>query len=92
MASQQTSQKRKDFVRESMKDKPVDEIDGVCAPYGEKLKAKGFEKASHLLGQFLCMCRDVEVFTTWLGCEIGCQHPYAFDIADCLEHWCDLNL
>lgn len=92
MSSQHTSQKHKDFVREPIFGKPIDAIAGVGAVYGEKLKEKGFEKASNLLGQFLCMSRDVAVFGAWLMREFNFSPKHAEDAANCLVEWCDINL
>ena len=44
-----TSQKHADFVRETMKEKPIEALAGVGEKAKEILVSKGFEKAYHLL-------------------------------------------
>ena len=44
-----TSQKHADFVRETMKEKPIEAIAGIGEKAKEILVSKGFEKAYHLL-------------------------------------------
>lgn len=106
MASRVTSQKHKDFVREPMKNKPIGALPGLGsisgafdgsssmsgAFYGERLVSKGITRAKHLLGQFLLMDRDTEIFISWLQHTIYCGYGTAFVIADCLDEWCLTNL
>ena len=44
-----TSQKHRDFVRETMGNKPVDALAGVGDAAAAAFKAKGFDKAYHVL-------------------------------------------
>lgn len=63
------------------------------AIYAEKLKNKGFDKASSLLGQFLVMFKDIDVFASWLEQEIcHCDKRSAYTISWCLAEWCDTHM
>ncbi len=88
-----TSQKHADFVRETMKDKPVEAIAGI----GDRPKAilgeKGFDKAYHLLGQFLVLSKDPTVFDAWLQTEVTSMNSkHRGDCVECLREWCEKNL
>jgi hypothetical protein len=80
------------FVNNRMQNKEIDMVYGIGAIYGEKLRAKGFEKAYHLLGQFLVMSRDQEVFISWLQKEIGFSDKHAHQVSCCMGEWCNNNL
>lgn len=86
-----TSQKHRNFVGEPMGDKDVTEVAGIGKVYGEKLKEKGFDKAYVLLGQFLLLKKDEELFREWL-IEIGLKGKHLVDCSTCIKEWCDAFL
>ncbi|KAL8222266.1 UNVERIFIED_CONTAM: Barrier-to-autointegration factor [Gekko kuhli] len=57
-AKMTTSQKRRDFVAESMGEKSVGTLSGLGDVLGKKLEDKGFDKAYVVLGQFLVLKKD----------------------------------
>ncbi|CAD5223439.1 unnamed protein product [Bursaphelenchus okinawaensis] len=87
-----TSQKHKDFVSETMGEKPVTDVAGIGETYGKKLIEKGFDKAYVLLGQFLLLKKDEDCFVDWLKTEFGFQERYAKSTHACLSEWCEFNL
>ncbi|KAL3873387.1 hypothetical protein ACJMK2_036515 [Sinanodonta woodiana] len=84
-----TSQKHRNFVAEPMGDKPVTELAGIGEKYGEQLIRKGFDKAYVVLGQFLVLKKDEELFKEWLKEECGANSKYQNDCFQCLKEWCD---
>uniref|UniRef100_A0AAQ5YIK6 Barrier-to-autointegration factor-like protein n=1 Tax=Amphiprion ocellaris TaxID=80972 RepID=A0AAQ5YIK6_AMPOC len=61
-----TSQKHRDFVAEPMGEKPVMALAGIGDVLGKRLADKGFDKAYVVLGQFLVLKKDEELFRDWL--------------------------
>ena len=49
-----TSQKHRDFVRETMGNKPVDALAGIGDAAAAAFKAKGYDKAYHVLVCYAC--------------------------------------
>lgn len=57
-----TSQKHRNFVGEPMGEKPVTQLAGIGDALGGRLAAKGFDKAYVVLGQFLLLKKNGELF------------------------------
>ncbi|GLD69280.1 barrier-to-autointegration factor-like protein [Lates japonicus] len=87
-----TSQKHRDFVGEPMGDKSVTALSGIGEILGKKLEEQGFDKAYVVLGQFLLLKKDTEMFTEWLKDASGANSRQAGSCAQCLREWCDAFL
>ncbi|XP_053189625.1 barrier-to-autointegration factor-like [Scomber japonicus] len=87
-----TSQKHRDFVGEPMGDKAVTALSGIGEILGKKLEQQGFDKASVVLGQFLLLRKDSEMFSEWLKDCSGANSRQAGSCAQCLKEWCDAFL
>ncbi|XP_023677259.1 barrier-to-autointegration factor-like [Paramormyrops kingsleyae] len=87
-----TSQKHRDFVAEPMAEKPVTALAGIGDVLGKKLEELGFDKAYVVLGQFLVLKKDVELFTEWLKDICGANSRQAASCTQCLKEWCDAFL
>lgn len=97
-----TSQKEQDFIREPLKDakgiyKSVDTIGGITDKAGEALKKRGFEKAFHLVGQYLVLNMDEELFIQWLKDlleeeNVKVQDRYLDSAYRSIYEWCKGNM
>ncbi|TNN31893.1 Barrier-to-autointegration factor B [Liparis tanakae] len=87
-----TTQKHRDFVGEPMGDKSVTALSGIGATLGEKLRQQGFDKAYVVLGQFLLLKKDPEMFSEWLKDASGANGRQAAVCTQCLREWSDAFL
>ncbi|XP_026165158.1 barrier-to-autointegration factor B-like [Mastacembelus armatus] len=87
-----TSQKHRDFVAEPMGDKSVTALSGIGETLGRKLEDQGFDKAYTVLGQFLLLRKDTELFVEWLKDATGANTRQATSCAQCMKEWCDAFL
>ncbi|MBN3317835.1 BAF factor, partial [Atractosteus spatula] len=87
-----TSQKHRSFIAEPMGDKPVTALSGIGEVLGRKLEEQGFDKAFVVLGQFLVLRKDGELFTDWLKDACGANNRQATSCYQCLKEWCDAFL
>ena len=88
-----TTKKHQEFVRESMKDKPIIAISGIGDSISSYFNRKGFSHAYHLLGQFLLLSCDEIIFKTWLETEFSfIAEKQRNDIYFALSEWCRNNL
>lgn len=84
-----TSKKHRQFVSEPMGDKPVTELPGVGPVLAAKLTEAGFDKAYVVLGQFLVLKKDLELFEMWFRDVTGGNRKHSFDCSRALADWCD---
>ncbi|XP_033102720.1 barrier-to-autointegration factor-like [Anneissia japonica] len=84
-----TSKKHREFTGEPMGDKPVTDLAGIGATLGGRLEAAGFNKAYVVLGQFLILQKQEELFTDWLKDTVQANKKQAGDCYLCLKEWCD---
>ncbi|XP_059350292.1 barrier-to-autointegration factor-like [Daphnia carinata] len=84
-----TSQKHRNFVAEPMGDKAVTDLAGIGGVLGDRLEKKGFDKAYVVLGQFLVLKKNKELFVDWLKDTAGANAKQAGDCHQCLSDWCD---
>ncbi|CAH2324940.1 barrier-to-autointegration factor [Pelobates cultripes] len=87
-----TSQKHRDFVAEPMGDKTVQCLPGIGDVLGQRLEQKGFDKAYVVLGQFLLLKKDEELFKEWLKDSCSANAKQSRDCCGCLKEWCDAFL
>ncbi|XP_041353109.1 barrier-to-autointegration factor A-like [Gigantopelta aegis] len=87
-----TSQKHRNFVAEPMGDKPVTELAGIGKVLGERLSDEGFDKAYVVLGQFLVLKKNEELFQDWLKEITGANAKQQRDCYTCLKEWSDAFL
>ncbi|KAG7173133.1 barrier-to-autointegration factor-like isoform X5 [Homarus americanus] len=84
-----TSQKHRNFVAEPMEEKEVTELAGIGPVLGQRLSSKGFDKAYVVLGQFLVLKKNKELFIDWLKDTAGANVKQAGDCHQCLSDWCE---
>ncbi|XP_055376020.1 barrier-to-autointegration factor [Condylostylus longicornis] len=84
-----TSQKHKNFVAEPMGDKRVTELAGIGETLGSRLEAAGFDKAYTVLGQYLILKKDEELFREWMKDICNASSKQASDCYQCLNDWCE---
>ena len=87
-----TSQKHRNFVAEPMGEKDVTELAGIGEVLGGRLTDKGFDKAYTVLGQFLILKKNEDLFKDWLKQECGANSKQGQDCYNCLVSWCDAFL
>lgn len=83
-----TSKKHKEFVGEPMGEKDVKELAGIGEVLGNKLSAKGYDRAYVVLGQFLVLKKNEELFKDWLNQTCGANSKQQGDCYLCLKEWC----
>ena len=79
----------RNFVSEPIQDKEVTELPGISTVLGKRLTDQGFTKAYCVLGQFLLLKKDKELFEDWLKLEINANQWQASRCVECLSEWCD---
>uniref|UniRef100_UPI00398F77E8 barrier-to-autointegration factor-like protein isoform X1 n=2 Tax=Pristiophorus japonicus TaxID=55135 RepID=UPI00398F77E8 len=84
-----TSHKHRNFVSEPMGNKSVSALAGIGTTLGRKLEEQGFDKAYVVLGQFLVLRKDDELFKDWLKDICGANSRQAVQCTTCLQEWCN---
>ncbi|XP_031629213.1 barrier-to-autointegration factor [Contarinia nasturtii] len=84
-----TSQKHRNFVAEPMGEKPVTDLAGVGETLGKRLTDAGFDKAYTVLGQYLILKKDSELFKDWMKDTCNANAKQATDCYQCLSDWCE---
>jgi len=84
-----TSQKHRNFVAEPMGEKPVTDLAGIGEVLGKRLESKGFDKAFTVLGQFLLLKKNKDLFIDWIKDLAGANNKQSSDCYQCLADWCD---
>ncbi|XP_046612526.1 barrier-to-autointegration factor-like [Neodiprion virginianus] len=84
-----TSQKHRNFAAEPMREKPVTELAGVGEVLGKRLEATGFDKAYVVLGQYLVLKKDKELFQEWMKDTCSANTKQSRDCSQCLCDWCE---
>ncbi|EDW37843.1 GL19718 [Drosophila persimilis] len=77
------------FLAEPMGEKSVTELSGIGPTLGERLTEAGFDKAYHVLGQFLILKKDEVLFIHWMRELCSASSKQASDCYDCLNDWCE---
>ncbi|XP_057677262.1 barrier-to-autointegration factor-like [Corythoichthys intestinalis] len=84
-----TSQKHRDFVTEPIGEKTVYALGGIGEVLGKRLENKGFDKAYVVLGQYLVLKKDEELFREWLKDICGANAKQQGECFNCLNEWCN---
>uniref|UniRef100_A0A915JCP8 Barrier-to-autointegration factor 1 n=1 Tax=Romanomermis culicivorax TaxID=13658 RepID=A0A915JCP8_ROMCU len=87
-----TSVKHRDFIGESMSDKHVTTLAGIGETYGKKLEAEGYDKAYVVLGQFLLLKKQKDLFKDWLKEVASVTSQHGESCYNCLNEWCEQHL
>lgn len=72
-----------------MGEKLVSELAGIGPVLGTRLTNQGFDKAYVVLGQFLVLKKDKELFMEWLKDTCGANAKQSKDCHQCLSDWCE---
>ena len=72
-----------------MGEKKATELAGIGEVLGRRLEEKGFDKAYVVLGQFLVLRKDEELFMEWLQDAFHANSKQGRDCYHCLIEWCD---
>lgn len=75
-----------------MGEKPVTCLAGIGPTLGKRLEDKGFDKAYVVLGQFLVLKKNGDMFGDWLNVTCGANSKQQKDCHECLREWCDAFL
>ncbi|XP_077537394.1 barrier-to-autointegration factor-like isoform X1 [Haemaphysalis longicornis] len=87
-AMSSTSQKHRNFISEPMGEKAVTDLAGIGEVLGKRLEQKGFDKAYVVLGQFLVLKKNKDIFVDWMKDVSGANNKQATDCYQCLYDWC----
>jgi hypothetical protein len=77
------------FVSEPIGSKPCTDLPGISLVLGKRLADIGFDKAYCLLGQFLLLKKDKDLFQEWLNLEVYANKRQSDRCYECLLEWSD---
>ncbi|GAV04254.1 hypothetical protein RvY_14562-2, partial [Ramazzottius varieornatus] len=86
------SQKFRNFQSTLIGEKAVTTVAGIGNALGGRLVEKGYDKAYMLLGQFLVLKKDPELFQNWLHKTCKADSKRQKECADCLAEYVRLHL
>ena len=89
MASALQKHRISNFASEPMGEKKVTKLAGISEVSGRMLEEKGYDKAYVVLGQFLVLRKDEELFKEWLHEVCNANRKQRGDCYLCLKEWCD---
>jgi hypothetical protein len=75
-----------------MGDKEVTELAGIGDVLGGKLVEAGFDKAYLVLGKFLGLRKNEQLFLHWIKTTTGANEAQAALCYNCLKKWCEAHL
>jgi hypothetical protein len=79
------------FIRSPIGDKSINTIPGISKLTEKKFMEQGFSKAYHLLGQFLILNKDIELFDQWLN-TVNMKDSSKKMCIETLAEWCHHNI
>lgn len=85
--AQTTSQKHQCFTSEPLGTKPCTAVAGIGPTLGKRLEDEGFDTAKTLLGQYLLLKGNEELFVHWLKEICGANSKQAKECFACLAEW-----
>ncbi|XP_074503353.1 barrier-to-autointegration factor-like [Sebastes fasciatus] len=87
-----TYQQHVNFLVEPMGNMSVTSLPGIGEVQGQNLEQQGFDKTCVVLGKFLLLKKDREMFTEWLMDASDASPHQASACEQCLRDWCDTFL
>jgi len=67
----------------------ITDIAGIGETLGKRLEERGFDRAQVLLGQFLLLKMNKDLFEAWLNDIAGFNKRQANETYNCLIEWCE---
>lgn len=82
-----TSAKHRLFVLEPMRGKSVKDLPGINDVYASRLEAIGYTQATQLLGEYLIVKQNTDIFEEWLRSKCNSTVTHARDTRRALDDW-----
>ena len=83
------SQKHQNFIVEPIGEKKVTALPGIGPAHGATLCVNGFNSAASVLGQFLVLNRNEEMFKVWLHSVCNANSRNQEFCYNGLNAWCN---
>ncbi|KAF2903250.1 hypothetical protein ILUMI_02936 [Ignelater luminosus] len=77
------------FTSEPIGNKPVTKLAGIGEILGKRLQEAGFDQAYVVLGQYLLLKRNKELFEEWMKDICKANSKQASDCYRCINEWCE---